>query len=80
MIFICNPLDINMENKITQLEIEIMHHESSIDELTRTVLEQGKLIKQLQQEIKNIQNQLKELSKEYFNIAPVSEETPPPHY
>jgi len=65
-----------MENKITDLEIRITHQEASIDELTRTLLEQEQLIRKLQRDVDTIRNQLKEDS----NIAHVSEETPPPHY
>ncbi len=65
-----------MENKIIDLEIRITHQDAAIDELTQTVLEQEKLIRKLQQDMKAIRNQLKE----YSNIAHSSEETPPPHY
>lgn len=65
-----------MENRITDLEIRITHQDASIEELTRTVLEQEKLIRKLQQEMKTIRNHLKEFS----HIAHSSEETPPPHY
>jgi len=65
-----------MEHKITDLEIRITHQDASIDELTRTVLEQEKLIRKMQQDMKAIRNQLKEFS----NIAHSSEEAPPPHY
>ena len=65
-----------MEHKITDLEIRITHQDASIDELTRTVLEQEKLIRKMQQDMKAIRTQLKEFS----NIAHSSEEAPPPHY
>ena len=69
-----------MDNRITDLEVRITHQESSIDELTRTVLVQEKIITQLQQDLEIIQNQLKELSNEFSNIAHESEEALPPHY
>ena len=65
-----------MENRITDLEIRISHQESSIDELTRTVLLQEDHIRKLQHEIDTIRNQVKEVS----IIAHASEEIPPPHY
>ena len=65
-----------MENKITDLEIRITHQEASIDELTRTLLEQERLIRKLQKDLDTIRDQLNEHS----NIAHLSEETPPPHY
>ncbi len=65
-----------MEDRITDLEIRLSHQQAAIDELTRTALEQEKIIERLQQDIKQLREQLTEVS----NIAHVSEETPPPHY
>jgi len=65
-----------MENRLTDLEIRITHQEESIDELTRTLLAQEKLIGKLSADLERVQNQLTQVS----NIANPSEETPPPHY
>jgi SlyX protein len=65
-----------MEDRITDLEIRMSHQQAAIDELTHTVLEQEKLIENLQRDIKQLHQQLTEFS----NIAHISEETPPPHY
>lgn len=65
-----------MDKRITNLEIRITHQESSIDELTRTLLIQEDMIRKLQQELENIRSQVKEVSV----IAHASEEVPPPHY
>lgn len=65
-----------MQKHITDLEIRITHQEAAIDELTMTVLRQEKMMVKLQQEVTMLRKQLKGLS----DIAPLSEETPPPHY
>jgi len=65
-----------MENRLTDLEIRITHQEESIDELTRTLLSQEKLIAKLSTDLERVQSQLTTVS----NIASQSEETPPPHY
>jgi len=65
-----------MEHRLTDLEIRITHQEESIDELTRTLLAQEKLISKLSADLERVQNQLTQVS----NIANPSEETPPPHY
>ena len=65
-----------MENRLTDLEIRITHQEDSIDELTRTLLEQEKQIVKLKADLERVQKQLTTVS----NIASASEETPPPHY
>ena len=65
-----------MEDRITDLEIRISHQESSIDELTRTLLDQETMIRKLAHDIKQLTEQVKDVS----NIAHESEEVPPPHY
>ena len=65
-----------MNNLITDLEVRITHQDASIEELTRVLLEQEKIIKNMQHELDTFRQQLKEFSL----IAPISEETPPPHY
>ncbi len=65
-----------MNTTITDLEIRIAHQDASIEELTRVLLEQEKTIKSMQTEFDSFRQQLKEFSL----IAPLSEETPPPHY
>jgi SlyX protein len=65
-----------MNTTMTDLEIRISHQDASIEELTRVLLEQEKLIKTMQHDLDTFRQQLKEFSL----IAPLSEETPPPHY
>jgi SlyX protein len=67
-----------METTITDLEIRFTHQEASLDELTKTVVEQQKMIEGLGKEIEQIKLILRDISAS--NIASPSEETPPPHY
>ncbi len=66
------------ENRITELEIRLTHIEDTLDVLNETVIEQHKLIDQLQLQISLLDKKLKAVASS--NIAPESEETPPPHY
>jgi len=65
-----------MENRITDLEIRISHQESSIDELTKTLLEQEAIIRKLLHDVAQLNDQIKQVSV----MAHESEEVPPPHY
>jgi SlyX protein len=65
-----------MEEKITDLEIRMTHQEVTLEELTRTVLQQERLLLELQNELKQVREQLRGFS----IIASAAEETPPPHY
>ena len=65
-----------MEEKIIDLEIRATHAEASLEELTRTVLEQQKQI----EELRNQLEQVKEVVRQVSPVADISEETPPPHY
>ena len=66
------------EDRITELEIRLTHIEDTLDVLNQTVIEQHKLIDQLQLQISLLDKKLKAVASS--NIAPESEETPPPHY
>ena len=66
------------EDRITELEIRLTHIEDTLDVLNQTVIEQHKLIDQLQLQISLLDKKLKAVASS--NIAPESEETAPPHY
>ena len=66
------------EDRVTELEIRLTHIEDTLDVLNETVIEQHKLIDQLQLQISLLDKKLKAVASS--NIAPESEETPPPHY
>ncbi|UCB54396.1 MAG: SlyX family protein [Thiotrichales bacterium] len=67
-----------MEDRITELEIRLTHIEDTLDVLNETVIDQQKLIDQLQLQVSLLEKKLKAVASS--NIAPESEETPPPHY
>jgi len=67
-----------MKDRITELEIRLTHIEDTLDVLNQTVIEQNKLLDQLQLQLSMLEKKLKAVATS--NIAPESEETPPPHY
>ena len=68
----------DIENRLTELEIRLTHFEDTLDVLNEAVIEQHRLIDQLQLQISVLEKKLKAVASS--NIAPESEETPPPHY
>lgn len=67
-----------MDDRLVELEERFAHQELALDILTRTVLEQGRLLAALRDEIKTLRVQLREAAS--ANMATEAEETPPPHY
>lgn len=67
-----------LESRVTDLEIRLTHQEAAIDSLTRTNLEQQKLIEQLQQELDRLRVVIREFSS--GPIGSAGDEPPPPHY
>lgn len=67
-----------MEERITDLEIRIAHQEAAIDELTRTLLAQERLLKGLAGEVDRLRRVVRELSPPLVGAA--ADEPPPPHY
>ena len=67
-----------MENRVTELEIRLTHLEDTIDVLNKTVIEQHAAIDMLQLQVSNLEKKIK--AWQPSQVAPESEETPPPHY
>jgi len=67
-----------MENRLEDIETRVAYQEASIDELTNAMLSQQKQINALQAQLDYFKSVLKELTPSA--VAPMSEETPPPHY
>ncbi len=63
---------------MTDLEIRLTHQEAAIEALDRTVVEQQRVIERLRERVERLTEQVRELA--LSPVAPVSEETPPPHY
>jgi SlyX protein len=66
------------EDRLTELEIRLTHFEDTLEVLNQAVIEQHQLIDQLQLQISVLEKKLRAVA--VSNIAPESEETPPPHY
>ncbi|MDH5517885.1 MAG: SlyX family protein [Gammaproteobacteria bacterium] len=69
-----------MENRITDLEIKLMHAESTIESLNSTAFAQQKQIDDLVRRVELMQDYIKSMGKQMSQIADVGEEAPPPHY
>ena len=67
-----------LESRVTDLEIRLTHQEAAIDSLTRSNLEQQKLIEQLRHELDRLRAILQEVSS--GPAESTSDEPPPPHY
>jgi SlyX protein len=67
-----------MDERITEVEIRLTHIEDTLDVLNQTIIDQHKLIDQLQLQMSILEKKLKAAATS--NIAHESEETPPPHY
>jgi uncharacterized coiled-coil protein SlyX len=70
--------DDELTSRIEALEIRLMDQEASIEEMTRTLLNQEQLLRLQQETIKRLEQLLQSLSAGSIN-RPV-EEPPPPHY
>jgi SlyX protein len=67
-----------MKDRITDIEIQLMHHENTIQQLNEVVTRQ-------QTEIENLQADFKQMMEHLQKIYPsvvreVQDEEPPPHY
>ena len=70
--------DDELTSRIEALEIRLMDQESSIDEMTSTLLSQEQLLRLQQESISRLEQLLQSLSPESINLP--GEEPPPPHY
>jgi SlyX protein len=68
----------DLETRITDLEIRLAHQEAAIDEITKSLLQNEKQITKINLALVEIKSMVASLGAS--NIAPASEETPPPHY
>lgn len=64
--------------RIEKLESRLMHQEAAIEELTRTLLEQGRLLNTQAQAMHRLEALMRSLSDPH--TLPSGEESPPPHY
>lgn len=69
---------VDMEERITELELRFMHQEQTINELNETVCRQERAIVRLERELSRLGEQFLTMSPS-INRTPAEEE-PPPHY
>ena len=70
--------DDELTSRIEALEIRLMDQEASIEEMTRTLLNQEQLLRLQQETIQRLEQLLQSLSAGSINRP--GEEPPPPHY
>ncbi len=66
-----------MEQRIETVELKLMDLELAVEQLNDVVIHQQQTIDLLSQKIERYQRMLEAMEP---NVAPDSEETPPPHY
>lgn len=67
-----------MNERLTDLEIRFMHQERTIQELNEIVCRQELIIERLERDLRQMQEQLKQILPSLNRSA--EEEEPPPHY
>ena len=67
-----------MKERITDIEIQLMHHETTIHELNEVVTRQQAMIEKLQADVGLIVQQLRTISPSAASDA--DDEEAPPHY
>ena len=70
--------DDELTSRIEALEIRLMDQDASIEEMTRTLLNQEQLLRLQQEIIERLEQLLQSLSAGSINRP--GEEPPPPHY
>ena len=70
--------DDDIPGRLENLETRLMHQESAIDELTRTLLRQEQEMRKQVEAIRHLEDQLKSLADS--SPVPAADEPPPPHY
>jgi len=67
-----------MKERITDIEIQLMHHENTIQQLNEVVTIQQLAIEQLQTDFQRMMQHLQMISPSV--VGDMLEEEPPPHY
>jgi SlyX protein len=67
-----------MKERITDIEIQLMHHENTIQQLNDVVTKQQLAIEELQADFRQMIEHLRKLYP--FDVIDQQEEEPPPHY
>lgn len=67
-----------MDERITDMEIQLMHHENTIQQLNEIITRQQLAIEELQADFRLIIENLRRLDSS--DVLELQEEEPPPHY
>jgi SlyX protein len=67
-----------MKERITDIEIQLMHHENTIQQLNEVITRQQLAIEELQADFRQITEQLRKIYPS--DVIDQQEEEPPPHY
>jgi len=67
-----------MKERITDIEIQLMHHENTIQQLNEVITRQQLAIEELQADFRQIVENLRKLDNS--DMSDQQEEEPPPHY
>ena len=67
-----------MKERITDIEIQLMHHENTIQQLNEVITRQQLAIEELQADFRQIMEDLRKIDNS--DISDQQEEEPPPHY
>jgi SlyX protein len=67
-----------MKEQITDIEIQLMHHENTIQQLNEVITRQQLAIEELQTDFRQIMQHLRNLYPS--DVMDPQEEEPPPHY
>jgi len=67
-----------MKERITDIEIQLMHHENTIQQLNEVITRQQLAIEELQADFRQILENLRKLDNS--DMSDQQEEEPPPHY
>ncbi len=67
-----------MKQRITDIEIQLMHQENTIQQLNEVIAVQQQAIEKLQSDVKRIVEHLRSMAPSLVRDA--GEEEPPPHY
>ena len=70
--------DTDIKTRIESLESRLMHQDATLDELTRTLLNQEQLLNKQIEIIKRLEEQVRGMSTAHPGTT--TNEPPPPHY
>lgn len=73
-----DPVTTELRARIESLEIRSAHQEAALDELTRTLLDQERLLREQAALLSRLEVQLRDATP--APVASRDEEIPPPHY